>query len=61
MAWWSISKGRKLEMEGKLTVVCRERAQLSALSDLRGTAPFDLVPIRVFNVCAVHHNLLALS
>lgn len=48
-------------MEGKLTVVCRERAQLSALSDLRGTAPFDLVPIRVFNVRAVHHNLLALS
>lgn len=48
-------------MERKLIVVCRERAQLSSLSDLRGAAMFDLVPIRVFNVCAVHYNLLALS
>lgn len=54
-------RGEDVRDGGKIdSYMQRKSSALSSLSDLKSTALFDLMSIRVFNVCAVHHNLLAL-
>lgn len=65
MGWWTGSaaglKDRKKLIVGRENG--KDRTPIHSLNCLwpERHSLFDLVPIRVFNVCTVHHNLLGLS